>query len=150
MAKGNTANDLKEKSDAELAELLRSSKSELFTARFENFTNKLNDTAKIRRLRKDIARVQTVLSARRRGGEHEGGVDPPGLRMHVGLQGVGIGRFQLLQLAPVEDSRRQLVPRLGEILDVLASAWPELTDYAVAHAFGDPHGPLQVGDRTMR
>jgi large subunit ribosomal protein L29 len=69
MAKGTTANDLKEKSDAELAELLRTSKNELFTARFENFTNKLNDTAKIRRLRKDIARVQTVLSARRRGGE---------------------------------------------------------------------------------
>ncbi len=69
MAKGNTASDLKEKSDADLAELLRTSKSELFTARFENFTNKLNDTAKIRRLRRDIARVETLLSARRHAGQ---------------------------------------------------------------------------------
>lgn len=40
--------------------------------------------------------------------------------------------------------------RLAEILDVVASTWPELTDYAVAHAFGDPHGPLQVGDKSVR
>jgi large subunit ribosomal protein L29 len=59
------ANDLQEKTDAELAELLKTTKGELFTARFENFTNKLNDTAKIRRLRRDIARVNTVLNARR-------------------------------------------------------------------------------------
>ncbi len=65
MAKGNTASDLREKSEEELSKLLETSKSELFTARFENFTNKLNDTAKIRRLRRDIARVQTVLNARR-------------------------------------------------------------------------------------
>ena len=65
MAKGITATDLGEKSDAELAEHLSTQKNELFTARFENFTNKLNDTAKIRRVRREIARVQTVLSARR-------------------------------------------------------------------------------------
>lgn len=40
--------------------------------------------------------------------------------------------------------------RLGEILDVIASTWPELSDYAVAHAFGDPHGPLKVGDKSVR
>ncbi|UIR39650.1 hypothetical protein LZP97_26520 (plasmid) [Rhodococcus sp. DMF-1] len=40
--------------------------------------------------------------------------------------------------------------RLMEILAVIESAWPELTDYAVAHAFGDPHGPLKVGDRSVR
>ena len=40
--------------------------------------------------------------------------------------------------------------RLKEILQALESAWPELADYAVAHAFGDPHGPLPVGDRTVR
>ncbi|MEP9384603.1 DEAD/DEAH box helicase [Nocardioides cheoyonin] len=40
--------------------------------------------------------------------------------------------------------------RLGEILDVLASRWPDLSDMAVAHAFGDPHGPLHVGDRVVR
>ncbi|KMV16485.1 phosphate ABC transporter permease [Mycolicibacterium conceptionense] len=40
--------------------------------------------------------------------------------------------------------------RLGEILSVIESAWSELSDYAVAHAFGDPHGPLKVGDRSVR
>lgn len=40
--------------------------------------------------------------------------------------------------------------RLSEILTTIESSWPELSDYAVAHAFGDPHGPLQVGDRTIR
>lgn len=40
--------------------------------------------------------------------------------------------------------------RLGEVLTTLESAWSELSDMAVAHAFGDPHGPLQVGDRTVR
>jgi type III restriction enzyme len=33
---------------------------------------------------------------------------------------------------------------------VIESTWPELSDYAVAHAFGDPHGPLTVGDKTVR
>lgn len=40
--------------------------------------------------------------------------------------------------------------RLAEILAVLESTWPVLSDYAVAHAFGDPHGPKKVGDRTIR
>jgi type III restriction enzyme len=40
--------------------------------------------------------------------------------------------------------------RLNEILSVIESAWSELSDYAVAHAFGDPHGPLKVGDGSVR
>ncbi|MFE3289410.1 DEAD/DEAH box helicase [Rhodococcus sp. NPDC059234] len=40
--------------------------------------------------------------------------------------------------------------RLAEILSVMESTWPALSDYAVAHAFGDPHGPKKVGDRTIR
>jgi type III restriction enzyme len=40
--------------------------------------------------------------------------------------------------------------RLTAILSVLESGWSELSDYAVAHAFGDPHGPLKVGDRIVR
>lgn len=40
--------------------------------------------------------------------------------------------------------------RLAEILATIESAWPDLTDYAIAHAFGDPHGSLKVGDRTVR
>ncbi|MCB0909333.1 MAG: DEAD/DEAH box helicase family protein [Nocardioidaceae bacterium] len=40
--------------------------------------------------------------------------------------------------------------RLLEILTTLSSTWPELSDYAVAHCFGDPHGPITVGDKTVR
>lgn len=40
--------------------------------------------------------------------------------------------------------------RLAEILSVLESKWSTLSDYAVAHTFGDPHGPKKVGDRTIR
>lgn len=40
--------------------------------------------------------------------------------------------------------------RLSEMLTIIESTWPELSDYAVAHAFGDPHGPLKVGDKTVR
>lgn len=40
--------------------------------------------------------------------------------------------------------------RLAEILSVMESTWPALSDYAVAHAFGDPHGPKKVGDRSVR
>ncbi|QIK50354.1 DEAD/DEAH box helicase family protein (plasmid) [Gordonia terrae] len=39
--------------------------------------------------------------------------------------------------------------RLAEILAVMESTWPALSDYAVAHAFGD-HGHYKVGDRTIR
>ncbi|MFZ2526317.1 MAG: DEAD/DEAH box helicase family protein [Rhodococcus sp. (in: high G+C Gram-positive bacteria)] len=39
--------------------------------------------------------------------------------------------------------------RLAEILAVMESAWPALSDYAVAHAFGD-HGQYKVGDKTVR
>jgi len=64
MAKGTIAKDLREKSAEELGELLRVQRSELLAARFDNFTNKLNDTARIRRLRREIARVKTVLGAK--------------------------------------------------------------------------------------
>ena len=40
--------------------------------------------------------------------------------------------------------------RLSEILTTLEQTSPELKGLAVAHAFGDPHGPLQVGDRVVR
>jgi type III restriction enzyme len=40
--------------------------------------------------------------------------------------------------------------KLAEILATLESGWAELSDMAVAHAFGDPHGPLTVGSRTVR
>jgi large subunit ribosomal protein L29 len=66
MAKQATGADLRAKTDAELSEQLKSAQGALFTARFENFTNKLDDTAKMRRLRREIARIKTVQAERKR------------------------------------------------------------------------------------
>ena len=43
------------------AELV-SAKKELFNLRFQNATNQLNNTARIKEVRKNIARIQTVLT----------------------------------------------------------------------------------------
>ena len=69
MADATKAQDLRGKTDAELNELLKSTHSALFKARFENFTNRLDSTAKIRLLRRDIARIQTVINEKRRAGK---------------------------------------------------------------------------------
>ena len=54
--------DLKKKSDAELAQELTDAKKELFNLRFQNATNQLDNTARINVVRKNIARIQTVIS----------------------------------------------------------------------------------------
>ncbi|MGH3493989.1 MAG: DEAD/DEAH box helicase, partial [Sciscionella sp.] len=40
--------------------------------------------------------------------------------------------------------------KLAEILATLESNWAKLSDLAVAHAFGDPHGPLAIGGKAVR
>ena len=54
---------LKNKSVAELNEELVSAKKELFNLRFQNATSQLDNTARIKEVRKNIARIQTVLAA---------------------------------------------------------------------------------------
>jgi large subunit ribosomal protein L29 len=54
--------DLKGKTDAELAKALVDAKKELFNLRFQNATNQLDNTARIRDVRKNIARIQTVIT----------------------------------------------------------------------------------------
>ena len=54
--------DLKKKSDAELAQELIDAKKELFNLRFQNATNQLDNTARIRDVRRNIARIQTVIT----------------------------------------------------------------------------------------
>lgn len=56
------AKDLREKAKPELEEMERDLTRELWKTRFSNFTNQLDDTARMRRLRRDIARVKTVLT----------------------------------------------------------------------------------------
>ena len=54
--------DLKAKSVAELNEELVAAKKELFNLRFQNATNQLDNTARIKEVRKNIARIQTVIT----------------------------------------------------------------------------------------
>ena len=54
--------DLKNKSEAELAKELVAAKKELFNLRFQNATNQLDNTARIKEVRKNIARIQTVIT----------------------------------------------------------------------------------------
>ena len=54
--------DLKTKSAAELNEELVAAKKELFNLRFQNATNQLDNTSRIKEVRKNIARIQTLIT----------------------------------------------------------------------------------------
>ena len=56
--------DLRTKSAAELNEELVAAKKELFNLRFQNATNQLDNTSRIKEVRKNIARIQTVITER--------------------------------------------------------------------------------------
>ena len=53
--------DLRTKSAAELNDELVAAKKELFNLRFTNATNQLDNTSRIKEVRKNIARIQTVI-----------------------------------------------------------------------------------------
>lgn len=55
--------ELRSKSVAELNEDLVAAKKELFNLRFQNATNQLDNTSRIKEVKKNIARIQTVLAA---------------------------------------------------------------------------------------
>ena len=56
--------DLRALSVTELNEELVSTKKELFNLRFQNATNQLDNTSRIKEVRKNIARIQTVIAAK--------------------------------------------------------------------------------------
>ena len=56
------AKDMREKSREDMLELEKSLVSDAFQAKLKNFTNRLDDTSQIRKLRRDLARVKTLLS----------------------------------------------------------------------------------------
>ena len=58
----NYVKDLRDKSVSELDEALVAAKKELFNLRFQNATNQLDNTSRIREVRKNIARIQTVIT----------------------------------------------------------------------------------------
>ena len=65
MKKNKYMEDLKKKSTVELTEELVAAKKELFNLRFQNATNQLDNTSRIKEVRKNIARIQTVMKEAR-------------------------------------------------------------------------------------
>ena len=58
--------DLNKKSAAELNDELVAAKKELFNLRFQNATNQLDNTGRIKEVRRNIARIQTVITEKAR------------------------------------------------------------------------------------
>ncbi len=62
MKKDKFVTDMRNKSAAELSEELVAAKKELFNLRFQNATNQLDNTSRIKQVRKNIARIQTLIT----------------------------------------------------------------------------------------
>jgi large subunit ribosomal protein L29 len=67
MAKGTTAAELRGQSREDLNKRVVELKEELFTLRFQSATGQLESHGRLRAVRKDIARIYTVLSERELG-----------------------------------------------------------------------------------
>jgi len=58
------AADIRTMSDAEIEEQLTESRHELLNLRFQTITGQITDTSRFRVIRKDIARLETILRER--------------------------------------------------------------------------------------
>ena len=67
--KNSLLGSIRESSDGELKDRIKRLEEELFQHRLKRFTNQLENTNLIRSARREIARCQTVLSARSHGSE---------------------------------------------------------------------------------
>lgn len=67
MAVGISPGELRELTEVELTDRLRESKEELFNLRFQMATGQLNNNRRLRTVRREIARVYTVLRERELG-----------------------------------------------------------------------------------
>ena len=59
------ASELRELEVEELAQKVREARSEVFNAKVKHATGQLEDTARLKWLRRDLARVETVLTQKR-------------------------------------------------------------------------------------
>lgn len=59
------AEDVRQKTDDELGELLLDLRKEAFNLRFQKASGQLENTARIREVRRDIARIKTTLHTRK-------------------------------------------------------------------------------------
>jgi large subunit ribosomal protein L29 len=67
MAAGLKATDLREVSDEALVEKLREAKAELFNLRVQSATGQLDNHGRLQVIRKDIARIYTIMRERELG-----------------------------------------------------------------------------------
>jgi len=67
MASGTKAHELDEMNDVDLETRLRESKEELFNLRFQAATGQLESHGRLRTVKKDIARIYTVVRERELG-----------------------------------------------------------------------------------
>ena len=68
----NTAEDLRAKSVDELAKLILDMRKEQFNARFQKTQGTLENTAQIRKNRREIARAKTILNQKRQEADASG------------------------------------------------------------------------------
>jgi len=64
--KGRKAGDLRARSEDELTEEVDTLGKEIFNLRFQRASGQLENTARVRQVRRDIARIKTILDERRR------------------------------------------------------------------------------------
>jgi large subunit ribosomal protein L29 len=67
MAAGTKASELRQLGDEELVGKLREAKEELFNLRFQAATGQLENNTRLRTVRKDIARIYTLMHERELG-----------------------------------------------------------------------------------
>jgi large subunit ribosomal protein L29 len=67
MAKGLTADDLRTQPEAELVTRLKEAKEELFNLRFQAATGQLETHGRLREVKREIARIYTVMRERELG-----------------------------------------------------------------------------------
>ena len=64
--KGMKASDVRPRTTDELTEEVETLSKEIFNLRFQRASGQLENTARVRQVRRDIARIKTILGERRR------------------------------------------------------------------------------------
>ena len=96
------ASDLREKSVEDLRELQASLARDTFQNRLKNFTNRLDDTSEIRKTKRDLARVITLLRERSAGA---------GRRARRGSKAAAVAATRRRGRREAEGERRPSAPR---------------------------------------
>jgi len=67
------AKELRERNSQELLGLIDEAKQTLFDTRIKNATHQLTDTSSVRKARREVARIETVLAERKKAPRKSGG-----------------------------------------------------------------------------